>query len=271
MALICLCGVDRTGKSTVAEIYKRNGYVVYHMSAPDKKYTQPGYSGPSYLEDYIEMLMSFQGQDVIMDRFWDGEFVWPSVYDRRPLLSEEDIEIIKEIESSMGASYIMMHDPNVEAHWQRCVENKEPLNKAQFLKARSLYLSLAKKYNFEVKTLQDFMPSVAETNKSIDNESKVDADSAIKSKEIKASSTSTSKADIHMVKLDRANALREILSKPILKSKNDHYSDIEKDIRLFLEIELNKVFGTNIDTSFSKEEISLLKLFCKRLKDKESK
>ena len=45
---IILEGLDRTGKSSVADYYRQQGYEVVHMSAPDKKYSQSGYTGPSY-------------------------------------------------------------------------------------------------------------------------------------------------------------------------------------------------------------------------------
>ena len=92
MAWIILEGLDRTGKSTVAELYKRQGYEVVHMSAPNKKFTQPGYTGPSYLDEMIDIYMKYSHKDVCFDRSPYGETVWPFVYGRKAQLSEEEIE-----------------------------------------------------------------------------------------------------------------------------------------------------------------------------------
>ena len=94
MAWKVICGIDRSGKSTVAEFYKTQGYEVIHLSAPDKKYSRSGYVGNTYFEDMIELLMSKTGKDVFWDRSWYGERVWPFVYGREPQLTEEDVERI---------------------------------------------------------------------------------------------------------------------------------------------------------------------------------
>ena len=67
MAWIQVEGVDRSGKSSVAEMYKTQGYEVVHMDAPDKKYFIPGYSGPSYLEEMVDMYTKYSGKDVVFD------------------------------------------------------------------------------------------------------------------------------------------------------------------------------------------------------------
>lgn len=126
------------------------------MSAPDKTMSQPGYVGPSYLDQMVQMLTDVNGRDVVLDRSHYGELVWPQVYGRKPMLTDEDMEILREIESNMDVTRILMVDSNAEAHWQRCVDNKEPLTKVQFVKARSLFSGVADKYGFERKTLKDF-------------------------------------------------------------------------------------------------------------------
>ncbi|HWY36243.1 MAG TPA: hypothetical protein VNX68_16475 [Nitrosopumilaceae archaeon] len=109
-------GLDRTGKSIVAELYKKQGYDVVHMSAPDKKYKNPGYAGPSYLDDVLELVMQHDGKDVVFDRTWMGELIWPHVYGREPLLTEDDLEIIREFEDRNSTNRILMVDPDQQAH-----------------------------------------------------------------------------------------------------------------------------------------------------------
>ena len=261
--LICLCGLDRTGKTSVAESFKAKGFEVMHLSAPDKKFSTEGYSGPSYLEEYVEMLLSFQGKNVVMDRFWDGEFVWSKVYGRTPLLTEEDLETLQEIERNMDVQYILMHDPNVEAHWKRCVDNKEPLTKAQFVLARKLYNELAEKYGFTRKTLLDFpeVPMVAQEVKAKPTASEVEKVAA-----------PALKLTTEQVKLETANAINDVLSKRIIKQKGPIYDKIEINLRTFLNTELGKILGTKTETNvvqFSSEEVELLRFFCKKLKEKQ--
>jgi thymidylate kinase len=265
MSLIVLEGLDRTGKSTVAKFYESNGYKVVHLSAPPK-----GTTSDQYLEDMINLISSAAHTDLVLDRSHYGELVWSSIYNRTPLLSEDDIAILQEIEGSVGTTRVIMHDPNIEAHWQRCVENNEPLTKAQFMKARALYHSMAKKFNFELLTLPEFLQK---TNKESPQEIMDEPVAATvaqtdESKTIKPPLKETRSPK--MDKLDRANAIKEVLSKPILKHKNAYFELLEKDIRFFLEGELNKIFGIASYDSLSNEEISLLKLFCQRLKQKEN-
>ncbi len=157
MTWIILEGLDRTFKSSVAELYRSQGFDVIHFSAPAKKYTTPGYTGPSYLEDILSMLVSLTGKDVVFDRSWMGEQVWPFVYGRNALLSTEDLEVIREIEDQNQTVRILMHDPDARAHWQRCVENKEPLDGVQFKTARDLFYKMAEMYGFTLKTKDDFV------------------------------------------------------------------------------------------------------------------
>ena len=151
MSWIVIEGLDRTGKSTVADYYRAKGFEVIHMSAPNKKFSSPGYAGPSYLDETVELLMSKDSQNVVWDRSWYGEsHIWPSVYGRASQLSEDELEIIREFEDRNQTIRILMFDPNVEAHWKRCVDNKEPLTRVQFDHARQLYSKMAHTYALTV-------------------------------------------------------------------------------------------------------------------------
>jgi hypothetical protein len=277
MALIILEGLDRTGKSSVAQMFENKGFEIIHMSAPDKAMSQPGYVGPSYLDQMVELLTSISGRDVVLDRSHYGELIWPQVYGRKPLLSDEDMEILQEIEATMDTSRILMHDTNSEAHWQRCVDNKEPLTKVQFVKARSLYSSMADKYGFERKTLKDFPDAVQPlpvnaTSALADNPQRADAktDNSVDKTQGDSASQALNKTK-EQLKLERANIINEVLSKRIIKGKGPSYDEVERSVRHFLNTELGKILGTASQApGFSNEEVDLLKFFCKRLKDKES-
>jgi hypothetical protein len=256
------------------------------MSAPDKAMLQPGYIGPSYLDQMVELLTSIGGRNVILDRSHYGELIWPQVYGRKAVLDEDDMDILHEIETSMGANRILMHDPNSEAHWQRCVDNKEPLTKTQFVKARSLYSNMADKYGFDRKTLKDF-PDAAQPLPALPPEA-LNKTRPTEDAEGKKSQASDSSGQVgnnnsgnneisktkEQLKLERANVINEVLSKRILKGRGNAYDEIEKSLRHFLNTELGKILGTsttatNAAAGLTAEEVDLLKFFCKRLKDKE--
>ena len=276
MALIILEGLDRTGKSSVALMFESQGYKLVHMSAPDKTMFQPGYEGPTYLEMMVEMLSEFSGHNVVLDRSHYGELVWPQIYGRQPLLSDEDIEYLREIEANLDVTRILMHDPNNEAHWQRCVENKEPLTKPQFVKARSLFSSVADKYGFARKTLKDFPDAeqplpVDKLTAVITNPSGQETDKS--PTEVKSDKVLVTSKTKEQLKLERANIINEVLDKRIIKGKGPIYDEVERSVRHFLNTELGKILGTAqpVATSgLSNEEVELLKFFCKRLKEKES-
>ena len=279
MALIILEGLDRTGKSSVAQMYERQGFELIHMVAPDKSMSQDGYVGPSYLDMMVEMLTGIAGRDVVLDRSYYGELIWPQVYGRKPLLNEDDMEILREIESNMDAKCILMTDPNSEAHWQRCVDNKEPLNKVQFVKARSLYSGMADKYGFERKTLKDFPdaeqplpPTSSAKNGKSDPAPEGSSETTPLAKEAgNSNNKNTVSKSKEQLKLERANIINQVLDRRIIKGKGPMYDEVERSVRHFLNTELGKILGTTSATpGLSNEEIELLKFFCKRLKDKEN-
>jgi dephospho-CoA kinase len=277
---IMLEGLDRAGKSTIAELYARKGYEVVHMSAPDKKYTLPGYSGPSYLDDLLEMVMLYDGKDVVWDRTWMGETVWPHVYNRKPLLDDDDIEILQEYEARNNTSRILMIDTDVQAHWQRCVANKEPLTQVQFKIASSLYQKMAHKYNFIPQELKDFPDAKTEATKQ--NSSSPKQEAAVKLAGQAASDISVSvvdgaksvtkiKVENELDKLEKANAIRDVLAKPLFKSSktgNKALEALEDDVKNYLKGQLSTILGTNTADELTSEEVQILKLYCKQLKER---
>lgn len=292
MAWILLEGLDRSGKSSVAEYYKGQGYEVVHMSAPDKKYFRDDYGGESYLEEVMRMYSKYDGKDVIFDRTPYGELIWPNIYTRLPLLNEEDLEYLGQMERNNEASKILMFDSNTDAHWQRCVNNKEPLNRQQFGRANIFYERLHNDYGFVKKELPDF-PEIMSVRPESDATKSVDqvqsADGSLQKSNGDSDSTGTNNetssvggseslcsdegihSDVGSVedRLERANAIRALLSGKIVKKKGDVYDDLESSIRGYLQRELDGIFTTKLPSAaLTNDEVTILKVYAQRIKEK---
>lgn len=266
MRLILLEGLDRTGKSTIAKKLESEGYEVIHLSAPGKHYMQPGYTGPSYLDDMIELIQRAATKDIVLDRTHYGELIWPKIYNRKPLLTDDDIEIIREMEDAVGVRRILMHDPNVEAHWQRCVANNEPLTRPQFMRARTMYDRMANKYNFEKICLAETpdyepAPEVPGTQSPTNEQGKATPSA-------KDPAPISPRKSKEQTKLEMANAINDVLSKRIVKGKGPLYDDIEKEICSFLNKKLGTILGSEDKDALSQDEIFIIRAFVKRLKEK---
>lgn len=259
MPLIILEGLDRTGKSTVARYYEDQGYEVIHQSAPVK-----GLSADLFLEEQMQLVSSAASKNIVLDRSYYGELVWPSIYGRASLLTEDGLELLQELEVSVGITRILMHDPNIEEHWKRCMSNREPLTKAQFITARRLFNQLVEKHEFTSKTLKDFAIQSVDSRHT---EAVAPAASRHSAPDNALTVTSLTK---EQQKLETANAINDVLSKRILKNKGVIYDQLEHNIRAYLSNELAKIFGTSPVSSavFNNEEVELLKFFCENLKKK---
>lgn len=290
MALIILEGLDRTGKSSVAKHFQdKDGYELIHLSAP-----KVGTTNDEYLQDMVDLITSAASKNIVLDRSHYGELIWPGVYGRKALLSEDDFEVLRELEESVGIRRVLMHDPNVEAHWQRCVANKEPLTKAQFLRARSLYSAMGHKWGFETLTLPEFTGKKPEelngsSNSTEDESVKTQGSEGTSSEQVvrdldgsKNNQTQPSRSVHGQInatvgsavtkQLEAANAINEVLSKKIIKQKGDYFDKIENDIRNFLTDKLANLLGTNqAQVSLSPEEIKFYKAMYKRAIEKENK
>jgi hypothetical protein len=269
MALIILEGLDRTGKSTIASYYEAQGYEVIHLSAPPK-----GITTDQYLQDMVDIVSMASTRDIIMDRSHYGEAVWPFVYGRSPILNEEEINVVREIEDSIGTKRILMYDSNLEAHWKRCVDNNEPLTKTQFSRARGLFSQMAQKYGFELVTLQNFIkqfPDAESFLRPTQTPVKEQESLPVKENSVELSDSNTGYSlTAEQKKLERANAINDILSKRILKPKNGIYDELENEIRLFLNTKLGKLFGGNVqELSLTPEEIKFYKTMFKRATEKQ--
>jgi thymidylate kinase len=277
MAWILLEGLDRSGKSSVAEIYKKQGYEVVHMEAPNKKYFQPGYSGPSYLEEIVDMYSIYDGKNVVFDRTIYGEYIWPEVYNRMPMLNEDDVEYLSRLEYNNNVTKILMYDEDVEAHWQRCVDNKEPLTRLQFVQASRLYDKLATKHNFQKTQLSEFSERPESTGSADAGTEQEDSGqgkhvgdtdnhgSGVQSETLVSPDRHKAKGEFLEEKLARANAIRVLLKNKIVKKSGEEFERLEEDIKNFLTQELENIFTPKQERHFTKEEIQILKLYAGRI------
>lgn len=270
MALIILEGLDRTGKSSVAQMFEKKGFELLHISAPAK-----GTSPDQYIGEWVDLLTSIQGRDVVLDRSHYGELVWPQVYSRKALLDDESIDILREIEANMDITRILMYDPDSKTHWERCVANNEPMTQQQFVKARAAFSAMADKYDFVRKTIKDFPDAVQPLPLNQAGKPGNDADSSAKAsdsaEEAGSDKTNGLAKSKEQLKLERANVINEVLSKRIIKGKGPMYDEVERNVRHHLNQELGKILGTSSpNITLTNEEVELLKFFCKRLKEKES-
>ena len=280
MAFIIIEGVDRNWKSSLADLYRSQGYKVVHMSAPDKKYYQEGYAGPSYCDELLSLLISLSGQDVVLDRSWYGESVWAYVYNRKNLLSEEDLEILREIEDQNDPQRILMCDPEAKANWQRCVDNNEPLDIQQFTTARAMFLQMADKHGFSIRSKSDYANNPEYTEKTIErnmdiNPQQTNGSVPVNSDEIAVMPIPRIPADLEILspeqkRLAEANAINDILCKPIIRLKGDNYTAIEQKLRVFLKSELAVLLGTSqnqlVENNLTQEEVLVIRNLISRSK-----
>lgn len=290
--IICVEGLDRTGKTSLVKELEKKGFKSIHFSAPDKKYFNPGYTGPSYAEDMAELFVTFGNQNIVLDRSHYGEQIWSSVYNRPTTLNQDDLNMLIPLEGP-NVRRILMHDPDINAHWQRCVENKEPLDQVQFSHARKLFHSLVDLYGFEVKSLKDIPQLVAEITgekqltKSIDstannaNSDVVVLSSSSERGVVVSSSASIGENATNLVKIKdntmtpeqlkllQANAINDVMTGRIVKKKGDAYDILEDKIRMFLNTELAFLLGTNkMNSSFTEEETMILRALVNKVKEK---
>jgi hypothetical protein len=69
-------------------------------------------------------------------------------------------------------------------------------------------------------------------------------------------------------KIELANAIRDVMQNKILKKKGGAYDQLENQIKEFLREKLEEVFTGKQESTFSDDEIVLLKALAKRVKEK---
>jgi hypothetical protein len=224
--------------------------------------------------------MRYNQRDVVFDRSPYGEQVWPLVYGRKAQLDEEEVEVLQEIENQNEVDRVLFYDENVEAHWKRCVDNREPLTRAQFNQANILFERMASKHNFRKVQLKDFSAITGAENTNVVVTPQPDDSANTETHVFKTENSTTvvqvtnnlpqkATKSVQQVKLEKANAINELLEKRIIKNKGELFDELEKDIRVFLEDKLANIFGNNSpQPQFSKEEVEILRLYCAQLKKK---
>jgi hypothetical protein len=274
MSLVLIEGIDRTGKSSVAKYFESKGFQLVHLSAP--KDTSPD----AYLSEMVDLLTSAAAKDVVLDRTHYGELIWPKIYNRQALLSDDDIVMLREIEDQVQTKRILMTDPQVDAHWKRCVDNNEPLNKQQFVKVRTLYSAMAHKYGFELVSLPMFLKEFPDANEitllSSPGDTQPAGEQLLGNSGAEAVSTSVGPQvgvrglTAEQLKLERANAINEILSKRLLKQKGEAFDSLENELRGFLNTKLGQLLGGGNEVAqLTKEEVVFYKTMYKNATKKE--
>jgi hypothetical protein len=282
MTWLILEGLDRTGKSSIAELLKSRGFEVVHFKAPDKKFFKPGYTGPSYLEEISDTLISLSGKDVVFDRSWYGELVWPYIYQRQPQIDEDGFEMLREMEDQNQARRIITHDPDEPGHWQRCQANKEPMDFSQFKSARSMFVDLAKSREFEVHSMVEVLDELGqgeiEGAESIpDNRIQVADDNARDAgmepnKNPKKTGSQSDQLNLtpeqltpeqltpEQLTLLQANAINEVLGGRVIKKKGEFFDSLENKVRLFLNQELATLLGLSKKVEEPKSQTNQLSM-----------
>lgn len=151
MSLILLEGMDKVGKSTVAQHFVDNGYEYIHMSSPPKYISR---------EDYLALMFTIvantANKNVVIDRTWYGELVWPYAYGRTPLLFDHEVKLIDNMCETLHngiVQKIYMHDDNVDGHKYRMLKFKEPSYNYDLV--WNLYNSKMIEYNFKFLTFPE--------------------------------------------------------------------------------------------------------------------
>ena len=151
MSLVLLEGLDKCGKTTVAEYFKKQGYKYVHMTTPPK-----GISKVEYFADMMSVILATAGKNVIIDRSWYGECVWPLIFNRESLLSGWDIFLLDQLCKTLHSGNIRkiyMYDDNKEAHIARLLQFKEP--SYDYDTAYKVHKEVMAEHEFEFLTFQE--------------------------------------------------------------------------------------------------------------------
>lgn len=123
--IVLLEGMDKVGKSTVASYYCKQYNCQYiHMSAPAS-----GTTKDEYILQMVDIIAGTHGKNVVFDRTWYGELVWPHAYSRTSLLDAHACNVLTRLAEKIHDGQICkiyMYDPNKEDHQARMREFKEP-------------------------------------------------------------------------------------------------------------------------------------------------
>jgi len=150
--IFLLEGMDKTGKSTVAELLRKLFKCDYmHMSAPAKFHTRD-----SYLAEMLHVLAFTAGKNVVIDRSWYGELVWPLVYGRARLLYDREVSLLTEMAQVLHHGNLLkiyMSPGDKAAHVERLQRFQEPTYDYDATQQR--YELVASEHNFEFTTFDE--------------------------------------------------------------------------------------------------------------------
>lgn len=267
---IFLEGIDKTGKSDVANKFKEIGFEVVHENNPSP-YLDPTYIGPTYFEHFMLKLPEYANKNIVFDRsFFTEMFGYPQTYNRESCLSEEDVNII--IEDFLYQHEVhkfCMVDLDVESHWKRCVQFKEPLDRHQFNKLISYQTSACKKWGFEAKTLQNFTPEfLSQFKPKTETKTEPKIEKLSMPKVTPPESLRPIKRE-YTEKLERGLVIQELMDRRILPNKSK-YDSIEVKVKDFLYSLLQTEVFSEVkpESTFTQEEESTLKQFARGLLSK---
>lgn len=147
--LIIIEGVDRTGKSTLADMLKTvTGGKLIHNGKPEM---DPREEYLSLVEDYTPG----NGEHLIFDRFHIGERVWPKIFDRESDFDRHDFIDVDTVLHQLGALIVYAERDDHDVWAKELEEHNEPIDGHSGAEAKELFeIELAKcrtpvqRYNF---------------------------------------------------------------------------------------------------------------------------
>lgn len=109
-------GADATGKTTMAKYLASKTNATYlHASHP---------TSSNYIDEYIKPINSL---NMVLDRWHIGEVIWPTIYNRESLFTEEDFDLCNWELATLGVNLIVLvrHEDKIVDELLRRGEEKE--------------------------------------------------------------------------------------------------------------------------------------------------
>ncbi len=115
---IIIEGLDRSGKSTLAEIIARDfNFKLIHCSKPQ---TNNPY------QEYLQLFQEYEGQDVVFDRFYLGEYVYSNLYRDGCTISDFQFWVFDMLAKKNDA-LLIYSSTDAKTIYNRCVATNESL------------------------------------------------------------------------------------------------------------------------------------------------
>lgn len=131
---IIIEGLDRSGKSTLSEeISKIFGFKVVHCSKP--KTNDP-------YKEYVDLFKEYDGQNVVFDRFYLGEYVYSNLYRGGCPITDFQFWVL-DMMAQKNTSLLIYSKTDLEVIYNRCVLTNESVDdfnyKTDLEKAHGLF------------------------------------------------------------------------------------------------------------------------------------